>query len=401
LIDSHEARSILAEAMNDPDPVLRSETVAVVENHSIFAKHYVPLLLENLCRDPAPSVRRAILRALVALEPDSERVVKARLHAMSDKNPETRVEAIRMSSRIGLKHSDVVAVLCQALSDPATRDEARIAIGHLDSIWRLNQGASLDDVLESAVPALIASARLADPRTRGTITALLCRLICQFARENVPPPPSLRAAVPQLLEIVNDGEPLVRLYALLAILGEPPNELLLPILRHGPGKHGEPSGDWASPRKSEWPAAIAAVEAILQASDPATKTHFLISFLPENLIESLLPALATATKDEDRDVRLGSMTLLFEIADEQAASADNSKYLARSTFPTITASLNSPFPDIREYAAVILGNLGPRAEKAVPALRDLVAKEQDPTVRARAQESLSSIAILPKPEDAR
>ena len=130
-----------------------------------MATPYVPLLLEKLRRDPTPAVRRAILSALVAIEPASDRVAKARLEAMSDPDPETRraavlglgspdplsfisllrqaagdhdagvrIEAIRMLSQIGLKHPDAVPALCQALADPATRNEARIAISHLDWI---------------------------------------------------------------------------------------------------------------------------------------------------------------------------------------------------------------------------------------------------------------------------
>ena len=94
LIDSDEAKSILAEAMTDPDPDRRIETAVVVGNYSIVARPYVPLLLENLRRDPTPAVRRAILSALVAIEPASDRVTKARLEAMSDPDPETRKAAV-------------------------------------------------------------------------------------------------------------------------------------------------------------------------------------------------------------------------------------------------------------------------------------------------------------------
>ena len=82
LIDSDEARSILAEAMTDPDPDRRIETVNAVGNLYLTAAPLRPLLLESLRSDPAPAVRKAILSALVAIEPTSDRVAKARLDAL-------------------------------------------------------------------------------------------------------------------------------------------------------------------------------------------------------------------------------------------------------------------------------------------------------------------------------
>ena len=155
------------------------------------------------------------------------------LQAAGDRDVGVRVEAIRMLSQIGLRHPDSVPALCQALADPGTRNEARIAIGHLHWMLRSETDPSRDTELESAVPELLAAARQFDPRTRGVIVSLLCRQICGYGRQNWSLPTPLRAAVPELLKIVKNAEPIVRLYALLELLDEPPNELLLPMLTTG------------------------------------------------------------------------------------------------------------------------------------------------------------------------
>jgi HEAT repeat protein len=433
LIDSDESRLILAEAMTDPDPGRRIETVKAVGDLYRMAGSSVPRLLANLKLEPAPAVRRAILNALVAIEPASDRVSKARLEAMSDEDPETRkaavagfgspgpmtfishlrqaagdpdvgvrIEAIRMLSQIGLRHPEVVPILCQALVDPVTRDESRIAISHLDWIPPSEAVPSLDAVLFPAVPALFSAAKQADPKTRGVVVSLLCRLVGHFDRETPPLPTALRAALPQLLDLVNDAEPIEGLYVMLALLDEPPSALLLPLLllHHGPGTRGKPSGDQANSLQNEWRAAIAAVSARLRAGDLAVKTHILVSLLPEYLVESLLPTVITATTDDDPDVRLRALTLLGDIAHQQASEAADSRSLVRATLPAIMAALQSRFPEVREHASLTLGGLGAIAAPAVPALREMLAKENDPKVHARAEQSLRSIAAVSKPNAA-
>ena len=93
-----------------------------------------------------------------------------------------------MLSQIGLKHPDAVPACARHSPIPprATKPGSPSVI--LIGYGRLGTSLSLDTVLESAVPALLAAARQADPRTRGVIVSLLCRLICLFDREDPPLP---------------------------------------------------------------------------------------------------------------------------------------------------------------------------------------------------------------------
>jgi HEAT repeat protein len=433
LIDSDEARSVLAEAMSDPDPDRRIEAASVIGNLYRMAAPNVPLLLENLRRSPTAEARRAILSALVAIEPTSDRVAQARSRAISDPDPETRkaavlglgspdpllfisllrqaagdhdagvrIEAIRMLSHIGLKHPDAVPSLCQALADPSTREETRTAISSLNWGWgqRSKTDISLDTVLESAVPALVFAAKRYDPRTRGAIVSLLCRLICAFGREDKPLPSALRAAVPQLVEIVKNAEPIVRLYALLTLLEEPPNELLLPILGYCPCEQGKPPQNHASPLHDTWPAAISAVDSKLEVRDLATRTPVLIYLLPDDVVEGLLPTLTATINDDDQEVRVKAMSLLRDVVLYQPSRPTHSHRFVRATTMAITAALKNRFPEIRELACVTLGDLGATAEEAVLPLRALIAIERDPAVRARAEQAVSYISIACKRESA-
>jgi HEAT repeat protein len=199
---------------------------------------------------------------------------------------------------------------------------------------------------------------------------------------------------------VNDAEPIVGLYVMLALLDEPPSALLLPLLHHEPGTRGNPSRDQANSLQNESRAAIEAVGARLRAGDLGAKTHILVSLLPEDLVESLLPLLITATTDDDPEVRLKALTLLGDIAQQQASKATDSRSLVRATLPAIMATLQSRFPEVRELASVTLGRLGAVAEPAVPALREMLAKENDPKVHARVEQSLRDIAAASKPNAA-
>ena len=67
----------------------------------------------------------------------------------------------------------------------------------------------------------------------------------------------------------------------------------------------------------------------------------------------------------------------------------------------ITAALKNRFPEIRELACVTLGDLGATAKEAVLSLRALIATEQDPAVRARAELAVGYISVVPKREGAR
>jgi HEAT repeat protein len=254
----------------------------------------------------------------------------------------------------------------------------------------------MDTVLESAVPTLVFAARQYDPRTRGAIVSLLCRLIYAFSQEARPLPKALRAAVPQLVEIVKDAEPMVRLYALLTLLEEPPNELLLPILEYCPCEQDKPPRDHASPLHGAWPAAIAAVDAKLKVRDLATKTHVLVNLLPDDVVENLLPTLIDATNNDDPEVHGKAMRLLRDVVLDRAPRPTNSNRLVRATTMAITAALKNRFREIRELACVTLGDLGARAEEAVVSLRALIAIEHDPTVRARAELAVSYIEVALK-----
>ena len=95
------------------------------------------------------------------------------------------------------------------------------------------------------------------------------------------------------------------------------------------------------------------------------------------------PVLSGLLKSADRNLALASAWALVHI---RPGSAD----VAAETLPVLMAGLADRLPLARRGAAEALGNLGPLAKEAVPALRKAV-RDEDQDVRRAAVEALRSI----------
>jgi HEAT repeat protein len=261
LIGSTNAESILLDALADTAADLRVQTVEVIASSTRLAAPFLTTLLDMLQTDPEPSVRAATLKALDSIEPNSERVTLAKLgsirdssaairklaatllrelgpvptvpalqQALRDQDAAVRAEVAKSLSQIGLRRKDAVPALAAALEDPTTHNDARNAIGR---VWYAgtpgDENSLFAESIESAVPALQRAMKNDDPRTRGVVAALLCRMIHYCALEQLTVPRALRAAVPTIRERLGDPSPLVRRYVLIEVLNERPTELLTPV----------------------------------------------------------------------------------------------------------------------------------------------------------------------------
>ncbi len=74
----------------------------------------------------------------------------------------------------------------------------------------------------------------------------------------------------------------------------------------------------------------------------------------------------------------------------EAAAARVLTRVGPASVPALRELLNHPLPTVRRWAAIMLGGLGPDADEAVPALSEALS-DNDPRVRAAAQEALSAI----------
>lgn len=89
---------------------------------------------------------------------------------------------------------------------------------------------------------------------------------------------------------------------------------------------------------------------------------------------SLVPVFIKALSDPDRNIRKSAIDALEEIGPAAAKAA----------VPALTNALKDTSGYIRERAAILLGQMGPEAESAVPALGDLLADSELAVVKSAA-----------------
>jgi len=109
--------------------------------------------------------------------------------------------------------------------------------------------------------------------------------------------------------------------------------------------------------------------------------------------EGALPGLILALKDKDLNVRYWALSALKKMG-PAAATAVPGLIAALSTHPAAEPGLEGPpryYKDARAVAADALGSIGPGAKAAVPRLKEVAAKDDEPEVRAAATAALALI----------
>jgi HEAT repeat protein len=101
-------------------------------------------------------------------------------------------------------------------------------------------------------------------------------------------------------------------------------------------------------------------------------------------VEAAVPALASALKDENEDVRSVAADALGMIGSQ-----------ARAAVPALTAALKDPAMKVRHDAAKALGAMGPAAAAAIPALTTAARDDPEPWSRDAAAEALKKVSEQP------
>lgn len=106
--------------------------------------------------------------------------------------------------------------------------------------------------------------------------------------------------------------------------------------------------------------------------------------------EGALPGLIVALKDKDLNVRYWALSALKKMG-PAAATAVPALIAALSTHPAKEPGLEGPpryYKDARAMATEALGSIGPGAKAAVPRLKEVAFKDDEPEVRAAATSAL-------------
>jgi len=431
-IGSADARAVLIECLTDTDPERRLETIRELKSVGRNAVFVCPVLIEMLKNDTDAAVRQAILRLLVEIDTEPDRVLQAKLlatrdvsadlrkaglsslhpptfrspdpvpflgvfqEALRDQNADVRAEAMRGLSDIGLSHPGAIPSLCDALRDARTRDAAVKALGQvtLEAFWRPpgERNAALALALNAAVPALTRAMECDDPQTCRVVASLLCQLISVSEIENAPVPPILRAAADSLRARLRHPDPVLRQYVLMTLLDRIPTELLTPVFSDLLEEENDPALEPASTAdRSARRAAVASLIASAQARDLLIRRQSLINMLPEEIVRFLIPRICAALADENEDLRLQSLMVISHFCSNQKSGPKSASARTRRIVSALEIALTDRVSDIRELAAISLAELGPAASDSEPALHDAIANEHVSTVRARMEAALRQL----------
>jgi HEAT repeat protein len=369
-----EAVPALVEKLHDPRPEIRREVVlalAAMEDAAVAAAPQIALLLDDqhvrtaatyalgrIGRIPADAETKiqanakgddkllaaASLWALARVHPEDKdlrrQVTEVLIERLKDKDPHVRAMAAQALSSLPPAPEITMPIWEKALADA---DEATLR-NALDALAGL--GAP-------AVPKLIAALKF--EHLRGRVAYILGQI-----------GPAAAPATEALAGLIDDNRPRVSAEAVLA------------LAKIGPGAK----------------AAVPALLKSFQKGDDANNhaiAYALGKIGPD--AAAAQPALEAALKGGDDSLALVSAWALGKI---NPGSAD----VAGRTIPVLIVGLTAPLPQSRQAAAEALGNLGPLAKEAVPAL-EKAGGDPDANVSKAVAEALKSIGAKPQTPEAK
>ena len=427
-IGSEEACALLSGFLNDPGPERRLKTVQALHDSEFHGPSLFPLLRERFKIDTDPTVRASIYHFLVKFDGDPKQVVIADLQACRDEGAELRREALSRLSRhnpelflhifqrgvgdeiagvreaalhalcvTGLEHPDAIPLLCQSLKNPLTHDAAVKEIGGCSVRFISSGSGRIPEAYAFALDAAVEAVREAmdrdDPQANRVVVPLLFQLLGVAEFGNVAGSRIVHAAVDSLRAKLRLGDPVLRRYVLVSLLDRIPTEVLGPVLDDLLEKENAPEvGVQARTSLSAGRSDIASLIATARARDRGIRFNgSLINLLPEGIIQSLIPKICTALADPDENLRLQALIVISILWSDEKSRPKPTSAGTRCIVSALRAALTDRVSKIREFAATVLGELGPAAKDSEPDLHDAIAKGQEPRVLSRMEAALRRI----------
>jgi predicted Zn finger-like uncharacterized protein len=330
--------------------------------------------LRQALKAPNPDARRAAAAGLGQFGADLPAVVAELAEALKDPAPEVRTAAAEALGKAGpaarLVYGDLL--LAKADTNPATR--AAVA----EALTQVGRPSAAD------VPALLLALKLPQPACRAAAAQVL-GMIGQEPRIS-----------PALREALRDRAAAVRVQAAfsLARVQEHNDEavpVLLEALAEADARVKAVAAYALGALHADGPDVVPALAAALKAGDARVreKAAFALGVLADTpAARKAAPALAEAVRQEwDPWARVHQALALLKIP-----GGAQSPGLAGS----LAALLKVDQAEVREAAAAALGEMGPAARDALPALRTAL-KDANPIVRTRVVMALP--ALRPEPGD--
>lgn len=292
------------------------------------AKTVIPVLTV-LAHHTAASVRAASFKAMSTYPDATDLTVPLLVKGLQDKDVSVRLATIDALAALGPAGKDAVPALNAAFAD----EQGAVTIRAAEALAMI--GAA-------SVPTLVK--RLDDPNYRE----LALHTLGQIG-------PDAASAAPDLVKRLSPpGELPVRELC-----------LTLAFIKANPAVAGSALQKVAQDMKN--PARPAAIFALGNIGD-----------------RSALKLITNAVEDDDAVVRLAAAWALLQI------DSKNADYIEIAV-PRLVTGLERPDPRVRKLAADTLGQLGPAASAAVPALAKRIGEDEDPLVRVSCALALSQM----------
>ncbi|MDO8802931.1 MAG: HEAT repeat domain-containing protein [Elusimicrobiota bacterium] len=378
----------LIEALKNDASRVRAKAAWTLGVKGTEAREAIPPLTEALS-DGDSYVRENAAKALGEMGPAARDAVPALIKALEDTDKPVREKAIEALGKLGQEAGAAVPALAGSLTDPDPELRAKAAwalynlgpaaggaaaeladaLGDKNREVRETAGRTLVLIGGSAAPPMIRL--LADNDGGWGVTGAI-ETLGEIGRP----------AVPALAEALNSADARLRSRAMsaLARIGRPATAALpeLKILL----KNAD-AGNRFNILEALWriePPPLAVVKEHLADQDPRIK-HLAVSELGRReLGKEKIRLLLDALKDVDYIfVRSAAFSALGELGPE-----------AIDAVPALTELLRSPSGFDRPDAAFTLGRIGPAAKEALPALKKAL-EDSDTFVRARAVRAIEEI----------
>lgn len=288
-----------------------------------------PVELGEALKGTDPAERLAAVEALHKLGTGAAPAMVPLAEALKDEVPGVRLAAAETLGKFGARARTTAATaLVEALQDPDPRVRLRVA----QALWAVDRRGDL------VVPVLQGLLQTDDEEIRTTV---LNHLGSMGAED--------RGAVRALGAALADPAVARRAATMLEKLG---------------------------------PAATDAVPALttaLKSPDRETRSLVVQTLRKMGGAEGVVAALLTGACDADDQVAGTAFTALREAK------------TTKSDVPALAAGLKAESPRVRIFAAQALGKLGPDARDVVPALAEVVQKEEDRQARLEAVHAIGAI----------
>jgi HEAT repeat protein len=427
--EAKEALPLLMRAARDDNGAMRMAAISSIGKLGAEAKTAAPLLLDAL-KDQFVGTRYVAIDALAAVPVDAKTALPALDAALKEEKPSTfHFKVVQLRLKLDPDPAPVLPVLGELLRDFGSQSQVIVLLGQL--------GPKARDVLPRIIE--VAQDARVSPYTRAQVVATMLRV-----------DPEGTMAGPALVKLVGDGDRGVRLAALGAVaqLGQECDVgPIVPELKtadfsnrrsaHQALRQLGPKARGATPvlleivRGPAGPYSLEAAETLCKVAPDHREIgkKLLLDNLGEGPTAKLDVARAILTADagNERALAVFKEALVNEKLNLRAAALSvlaQTDASAKAVLPQVTPLLKDAQPGIRIWAAraavriggeiepavevlvaalkepkaaqyhttalFVLGEIGPKARSAVPALTALL-KERPPRLRMETSAALQKI----------